>query len=841
MAKRTSTKNGTTLKGTSAADTLTVKHEQITVTAGKGKDTINVTKGSKHYIYGEAGADKITIGKSAGSGMRIFGGNKKFTLADKDRFIINGGKKNYFYGGKGADTFTINAGTTNYLYGKAGNDVFAIGKNSTGKAIVKDFSVKKGNKDSVQVIGRAVKDITISKNKKDMIITGGKSGKASLTLEKAKGKTFTVTDSRGSYKVKSANIALTLDKYFKGTLNAPSFITTIDARKLEREKNSYGWEVDRDVNVSGNAKANTIYVANINGGTWQGGAGKDTIVVTKGDNHIIYGDDKAGKLSGNDTITVINGTGHNIYGGAGSDTITVEKSFPSDGSSLMIDGGSGIDYIHMYGGGTQYKRTNIINGGADDDRIYLYDSVKNYITVNGGNGNDTIEINGGNEHIINGDAGDDTFTIKGGSGLTINGDSGVNTMKIYSGKNSINGGIHKDKIYLYKGVAEDNNINAGNGNDEIYVEDGKHFIHAGDGNDTITIAGGIGETWDRYTIWGDAGEDTINITGGEQFKVNGGVGKDMINITAGSNHVVENNGGDDRIYIKSGAGDNIAVYGNDESAEYVEINSGNKHTVSLGNGENKVLVTKGKEHNITTGVHKDIITVQNKTHVSNIVTGEGNDEVTIKDGAFINNFENWDSKISLRTGGGDDTIIVEANAGDNSYINTEDGKDTIKIKGGNKHVIYTGNGDDIIEITGGEEHTIHLGQDKNTLTISAKGSTISTTSSANDNITINWNKGKDNGKYTINSQYDSILYGDTLTIKGASRNDFDYSFEEYYDSGTQKRLLLSSKSGDGYIVINDWWSNSSKTAAFSKNGITFTNDGTNNPFKYNDINSTYMS
>ena len=833
MAKLSSTKNNSPLKGTNSADTLTVKHSQITVKAGKGNDTVIVNKGSKHKIYGEAGNDKITIAKTVktNTGMKVYGDDANNKLSGKDKFVINAGKKNYFYGGKGTDTFTVNGGTSNYLYGGAGTDTFVIGSASTGTAIVKDFTAS----DKVQVIGNTS---SIAVSKKNMIIKGGKSGKASLTLTNAKGKKFTVTDNQGSYFVNSSNIALTLTKYFKGTLSAPSFITNIDARKLEFEKSSSGYDIKREVDVTGNAKANTVYVANIDGGTYQGGAGKDTMIITSGNNHIIYGDDKAGKLSGNDTITVKGGSGHNVYGGAGSDIITVEKSFSvDDNKTITIDGGAGVDTIHMYGGGTTYNRNNYIFGGNDNDRIYLYDTVRNYIKVNGGNGNDTIEINGGNNHTINGDAGDDNITLKGGSSHTINGGSGINTIKLYSGKNTVNGGEHKDKIYLYKGVVDDNTINAGNGNDEIYVYDGKHRIYAGDGNDVITISGGVGETYNlHYVISGDAGEDIINITNGEQFRIKGGIGKDTINISAGSNHIVENGGGDDSIYIKSGAGDNISITGNDASAEYVEINAGDKHTVKLGNGENKVLITTGKEHKITTGTHKDVIIIQNKAHVSDIATGGGNDEVTIKDGAYVNNFVNNLGSISLRTGAGNDTITVEANAGDNSYINAEDGDDIIVIKGGNEHHIFTGKGEDAIEITGGKTHTIKLGEGENVLTVSAKGSTISTSASAKDNITINWNKGTNNGTYTIDSVYDSTLYGDTLTIKGAVASDFHITLENQDgNSYSNKRLVMSSDDGD--IVITNWFrtNQGSKVAAFAKTGIIFSNGGATETLNYSDI------
>ena len=256
-------------KGTNAADVLTVKHSQVTVNAGKGNDKINVNSGSSHKIYGEAGNDTIIVASKAGSGSKIYGDDAKNKLTGKDTFTINGGKKNYFYGGKGVDTFNVNAGTTNYIYGGAGNDVIVIGKTSTGTAVVKDFSVKSGNKDTVKVTGGAAKSIAVSG--KNMIVKGGKS--ASVTLQNAKSKTFTVTDTLGSYTVSGVNVKLALGKNVKGTVTAASFITTLDGRS---DANA--------ITINGNAKNNTIYggAGNniLNGGTGNdtlsGGAGKDT-------------------------------------------------------------------------------------------------------------------------------------------------------------------------------------------------------------------------------------------------------------------------------------------------------------------------------------------------------------------------------------------------------------------------------------------------------------------------------------------------------------------------------------------------------------------------------------
>ena len=164
MAKSIVNKNGT-----KNADTIEITASNLIIKAGKGNDKITLTKGKKNTVYGEAGNDTVTV---------------------------NGGSSN--------------------LYGGAGNDVYVIGKNSTGTAKVKDFSVKKGNTDSVTITGGTVKSIGVSGS--DVIVKGGKS--AALTLQNAKNKTFTVTDTLGNYTVSGSNVKLTLGKNYKGTLTA---------------------------------------------------------------------------------------------------------------------------------------------------------------------------------------------------------------------------------------------------------------------------------------------------------------------------------------------------------------------------------------------------------------------------------------------------------------------------------------------------------------------------------------------------------------------------------------------------------------------------------------------
>ncbi len=642
MAKMTSVKNKSKLAGTNAADVLTVKHTQITVNAGKGNDKINVKSGAGHkiygeagnemiviaakagagskvygddakgkltgkdtftinggkknyfyggkgvdtfkinggstnYIYGEAGNDVITVGAEAGSGSKIYGDDAKGKLTGKDTFTINGGKKNYFYGGKGVDTFNVNGGTTNYIYGGTGNDEITIGKNSKGKAVVKDFSVKKGNTDKVKVIGGAVKNIAVSG--KNMIIKGGKS--ASLTLQKAKNKTFTVTDTRGKYTVNGENVKLVLGKNYKSNLNAASFITTVDARNAVN-----------NITINGNAKNNTIYAGKaggtINGGagddTLYGGVGKDTFVYAGG-NETIYN-----YVSGSDTIklssTTLKSTSVSgediILNLASGEKITVKNSANTEVLIVDPSGKSlAINDSNAAGGSTAY--------GSDGVDTFVYNaSDGNTVIKDYTEGEDTLqiadskitktEIVDGNVVLTVGDEGN-TITLESAAGKTVdihnkNGSLALSEEEIslgtdYTGDIDANAypstvtkidGSNAERSIDITGNAQDNTIyagkaggtiNGGIGNDALYGGAGNDKLAGGAGNDTFVYGNGQGnDTIADYT----AGQDTLQISSGSIGKTAlANSNKDVV-FAVGSGSITLNNASTKAISLKDNRG-----------------------------------------------------------------------------------------------------------------------------------------------------------------------------------------------------------------------------------------------------------------------------------------------
>ncbi len=142
------------------------------VKAGKGSDTISGGDG-KDTIWGGTGNDSI------------FGGN--------DNDILKGDAGNdTLNGGRGNDTLT----------GGAGNDVFVY---EGGNDIITDYSA---GQDSIKVSGTIS---NVSYNSKHVIFT---IGNGSLTINNAKGKNITVSESNGSSHTYSRTLDLFYDNNF---------------------------------------------------------------------------------------------------------------------------------------------------------------------------------------------------------------------------------------------------------------------------------------------------------------------------------------------------------------------------------------------------------------------------------------------------------------------------------------------------------------------------------------------------------------------------------------------------------------------------------------------------
>ena len=264
------------------------------------------------------------------------------------------------------------------------------------------------------------------------------------------------------------------------------------------------------------------------------GMGHDTIVIGESaeTTYVVGG-------FGNDSVLLNSGsdTSLTIVGGGMADTINLGSSFEGliYGDTLTEGSNDGADTIgstaqaligasSVYGGGGSdtiafscQAEAAVLSGGSAGDRIEV-DHVGTAITIDGGNGADTIVLS---SHVsaggsVLGGAGADTINLNSsfGGGLTVDGGAGVDTITFDAvSALTILGGDEND---LIKSSAQDLgvvSVDGGAGNDtiELLQMDSAGSIGGGAGNDSIYVGGCAMATLVDATLNGGAGTDTIRL------------------------------------------------------------------------------------------------------------------------------------------------------------------------------------------------------------------------------------------------------------------------------------------------------------------------------------------
>ena len=634
-----------TVKGTAKTDKFTVNTSNVIVVTGKksstkkiskngknriygaaAKDTFTVKGGKLNYIYGDAGNDTITITSKIGSGNRIYGDDAKNKVSSNDTFNINSGSKNYFYGGKGTDTFNINGGNSNYLYGGAGKDTYFFGKKKA-TATIKDYAA---GQDTLNVNSGIITSTTL--NGKDITF---KAGKASVTLTGAATKTISLKDSRGSYTV--SNTAIIPGKDFQGTMDATKYLSTviiIDGRNTQKK-----------VNISGNAKANTIYAGKA-GGTIKGDKGNDTIYAGAG-------------------VDI-------LYGGAGKDIFVYADS---EGGDTIMDYSADDDLIQVSKGIVTKRQT--VNGGKD----VKYTIGSGSITVKNGAGKSIRIVSGSGETVqLLGDFGG-TFSASGHFS-TVKNIYGTIASKpltiIGNGKeNIIIGGKENDKLY---GGAGNDKLGGFDGNDELYGEAGNDELEGGAGNDKLYGGDGNDE------LYGGAGNDILT----------GGAGKDFFDAcdyNSGHDTITDYTEGEDTIYLGYISKTVLVNEGKDLKFVYDEIDDPTCSTTVIGGGDKTITLFDGCNTFTASGTEVVLgsgfsAPIHGDNFLDTVITFDGRLAVSSEDYTM----HIWGNKNDNFIYGGVDT--------DNLYGN--DGNDKIYGGAGDDR-LYGGVGNDVLDGGAGDD------------------------------------------------------------------------------------------------------------------------------------------
>ncbi|MDG5750921.1 calcium-binding protein [Qipengyuania sp. XHP0211] len=395
-------------------------------------------------------------------------------------------------------------------------------------------------------------------------------------------------------------------------------------------------------------------------------------------------------LNGNDTISGGGGV-NTVYGGGGSDTIysSGEGSYfgeggndyivaadTSFGSFEILDGGSGNDTLDLTVGNYDYTLdmgTGVTNFTADFGESYV--DFENVISgsgadnITGTGGANFIDTGAGND-VINAAFGDDTL-VGGDGDDTLNGQGGRDTASYYNATSAVTVSL------LSLGVAQNTfgagvdtltsieNLTGSAFNDALTGSGTSNIIEGGEGDDFISGLSGA----DR--LFGGDGDDEL--IGGFGFdRLEGGAGIDSLTGNFGDdvmlggsgNDLIDGNSGSDTIY---GGTDNDTIFG--------------------GFGLD----------NIYGGTGDDLI--NGGVGIDDIFGEEGND--IIDGGAGDDTIDGGDGSDEIVGGNGEDTIFGGL------------GVDTISGAGGND-LLYGGDQGDILSGGGGADE-LHGGTGSDSL------------------------------------------------------------------------------------------------------------------------------
>ena len=276
-------------------------------------------------------------------------------------------------------------------------------------------------------------------------------------------------------------------------------------------------------------------------------------------------------LGGADTIVVNDLTGTDLpLAGVKIDLEGVRGSGVADGAldSVTVNGGAGNETINV----TPFNGGVLVSGTPAAVGIFHADATDQLI-VNGGAGNDTINAStlaaGAISLTLNGGAGDDVLTGSQGNDV-LRGDDGNDTLTGGPGDDQVFGDAGNDRLIWNPG-------------------DGTDLFEGGDGSDTAEVNGGNGAevftvtangtrvrfdrldpapfsldigTTENLVLNMNGGDDTFSATGNLaaliSLRVDGGAGNDTI---LGGNGVDILLGGDGNDFVDGNQGNDVALLG----------------------------------------------------------------------------------------------------------------------------------------------------------------------------------------------------------------------------------------------------------------------------------------
>ena len=467
------------------------------------------------------------------------------------------------------------------------------------------------------------------------------------------------------------------------------------------------------------------------------------------------------------------------------------KSGATEGSNTVADydtiqGGTVLQIVDSTGETIPVEVPKLILGTYSNDSINVVAGKHDNHTINAANGADYIESNA-NSVLINGGAGNDSIKITGGENVTVVGGYNNDSIVVAHAAASI-GQLFEFQLDGSTDILEGVNANdtikiTGAGDDlataiksESYDEDGYLVLKLKDNSTVIKIKESNGTVYQKphtsvktfYIQLNDGTPVTYNIpniknvtgttavtlqtTADDRAIVIGNYEANKILNTSATNVSIYGGGGADSINVKAAAGSNNTIYagtGDDtiileQAGQIIQYKTIDDNDTIFGWQDDDTLqlldttsystVMSGKTFGIKVGDY--VITLYKDTNYTNLVAGVDVVKVLDSNGTLetitvpkviggtsdADSINNADSNYSIYAGGGDDTI---SNTGANVYIEGGSGADSVKTSGNNVTVIGV-RGNDTVIASGGSNVSIDggTGDDFISLAAGVSGATV---------------------------------------------------------------------------------------------------------------------
>lgn len=537
-----------------------------------------------------------------------------------------------------------------------------------------------------------------------------------------------------------------------------------------------------------------------------------------------------------DNITAKNGKYYVKIQGTGNKTVTTgefnDKFYIASSATgkNTIKAGSKNDTYSIYGGVNKItdkggdnkiqeirtlspSDTTIVTGAGKDifDKILIYGGSK--LNIKTAKGNDELHIlvddsSAFNINYLTADLGDDDDTVT----IDFNG-SKVNTLRT-----NIKTGKGKDKVTVSAGF--NNVIDTGNDDDLVTIGGGyQNSFITGNGNDTIEVISNADKTETNSTIKSGAGDDIININGGDNV-IYGDKGNDIITLKGDSKNIVFADG--DTVNIEYGV--NTI---NTKGAKNIITIADGANTINALSGKNAINVNGGEATTINLLKGNNTVNVNGDSSVSNLAIENGNNTINLKDTATATlagtkgnttvNIEGT-SAIQGQLGSGKDIIKINSTHSTGVITNLGAGNDTVTVINATSKSFYGEKGNDIFTMTAGTTVLLDGGDGKDKFTIS--NCTSSRFNGGNDADTFIFEAGTGTNVYggfgkdifTINGGDGNIFFGEedndvfnvkagTCGVSGGDGNDtFNIEGGTVEIAGREGNDIINIKGGSGHKI-----------------------------------------